>query len=30
LTLVAIVVIGTLILLGPQIGSIVRNIRNNL
>jgi pilus assembly protein Flp/PilA len=30
IALVAIVVIGTLILLGPQIGSIFQNINNNL
>jgi pilus assembly protein Flp/PilA len=30
IALVAIVVIGTLILLGPQIGSIFKNINNNL
>jgi len=29
LTLVAIVVIGTLILLGPQIASIFQNMSNN-
>lgn len=30
IALVAIVVIGTLILLGPQIASIFQNISNNL
>lgn len=30
IALVAIVVIGTLILLGPQIASIFKNISNNL
>ena len=30
IALVAIVVIGTLILLGPQIGSIFQNINNSL
>jgi pilus assembly protein Flp/PilA len=30
IALVAIVVIGSLILLGPQIGSIFQNINNNL
>jgi pilus assembly protein Flp/PilA len=30
IALVAVVVIGTLILLGPQIASIFRNISNNL
>jgi pilus assembly protein Flp/PilA len=30
IALVAVVVIGTLILLGPQIASIFKNISNNL
>ena len=30
IALVAIVVIGTLILLGPQIGSIFQNLNNSL